>query len=95
MNDIGFKEYLILNNQQHPYSWNRRNIKDENSFGNIVVDSNLSVAALWSPAIAVVVVTPHTYSSAQPKEQFPILCVIPGDEQLCFTDTFPLEMYQP
>ena len=63
--DIRFKEDLILNKQQqqNPCSWNRGSVKDDNSFGSVLANSNLPVAALWSLATSVVVVTPHISSS--------------------------------
>lgn len=91
--DIWFKEHLILNKQQQQKSLlleYRGSVKDENRF-----DSNLPVAALWSPTTSVVVVIPRIYSSVCSHNLESSFTFISGKAQLCFTDTFPLEMYQP
>lgn len=90
--DIQFKECLILNKQHQQKnlcSWNRGSIKCyQNSF-------NLCVAAFWSSATSVVVVIPHSYSSVC-SHNLESSFAFPASFQeicLCFTDTFPLEMY--
>lgn len=90
--DIQFKEHLIWNKQHQQKnlcSWNRGSINDEKSFGNI------SVAAFWSSAKSVVVVISNSCSSvcSHNLESSFTFSVISGNTCLCFTDTFPLEMY--
>jgi len=89
---------LILNKQQqNPCTWFRGSIKDENSFGSILADSSLAVAALCSPAISVVVVIPHIYSSVRSHNLESSLTFPVSFQEMhnSFTDTFPLEVYQP